>query len=48
MARILMISEYGLNAMTHESVRNIELEHSRNRSKQNLLLRGEAIVKALK
>lgn len=45
MARIRMIKDYNLNALTHETIRNIK--KSTFRTKQDLFSQGEALVKAL-
>ena len=42
MARIVMISQYGLNAMTHETPRDIRL--STGRTKETLMSQGVAIL----
>jgi len=47
MARIVLIRDYKLHALTHETIRNIPLRNRRKRSKQNLIEQGEAIVKAI-
>lgn len=47
MARIVLISHYQLNAMTHESIRNIPLRNNRNRGKQDLLDQGVAVAQAI-
>ena len=44
MARIVMVKDFGINALTHESIRDIELNNTTNRSIQSLKSQGEAIV----
>ena len=44
MARIVMVSSYDLNALTHETPRDIKLRNSRNRSKTTLFEQGEALL----
>lgn len=45
MARIMMVREYSLNALTHESVRNIR--KGKNRSIQTLKEQGEAVYQTI-
>lgn len=47
MARIVLINHYNLNALTHETIKNIPLRNNRGRSKGDLVLQGEAIVDAI-
>lgn len=47
MARLVLIDHYKLNAMTHESIRNVKLKNIRGRSKNSLLDQGEAVVTAI-
>lgn len=47
MARIVLIRDYKLHALTHETIRNIPKRNRRGRSKDSLIEQGEAIVKAI-
>lgn len=47
MARIVLIKHYDLNALTHETIKNIPLRNSRGRSKATLMEQGEAIVTSI-
>jgi hypothetical protein len=44
MARIVMVKDFGINALTHESIRDIEINNNENRSIQSLKHQGEAVV----
>lgn len=48
MARIVLIKHYGLNALTHETIKNIPLRNSRSRTKETLMEQGEAIVSSIR
>lgn len=47
MSRIVLIKHYNLHALTHESIRNIPLRNSRDRSREDLVLQGEAVAQAI-
>jgi hypothetical protein len=47
MARIMLVRDYGINALTHESIRNIELNHRLGRNIETLKEQGRAIVNVL-
>lgn len=47
MARILLVRDYAINALTHESVRNISLNHRQGRDLAALKEQGRAIVNVL-
>lgn len=47
MARIVMVKDYGLNAMTHESIKDIKKRNRSGRSKASLFVQGEAIFKSV-
>lgn len=44
MARIVMVKSYKLNALTHETPRDIKLKNSLQRSKQSLFTQGESLL----
>ena len=48
MARIVLINHYKLNALTHETIKNIPLRNSRSRTKETLMEQGEAIVTSIR
>jgi hypothetical protein len=47
MARIVLIRDYKLHALTHETIRNIPKRNRRGRSKDSLIEQGEAIVRTI-
>ncbi|MBD65545.1 MAG: hypothetical protein CME62_10080 [Halobacteriovoraceae bacterium] len=47
MARIVMIKSYGLNALTHETPKNIKIQNSQNRSLLSLEDQGSAVLQAI-
>ena len=47
MARIVLISSYKLNTLTHETPRDIQLNNSSNRTKMSLLNQGSAILSSI-
>jgi hypothetical protein len=47
MARIVLIRDYKLHALTHETIRNIPKRNRRGRDKDSLIEQGEAIVKTI-
>jgi hypothetical protein len=47
MARIIMVKQKGINALTHETPRNIELNNQRGRSIQSLKNQGMALIKTI-
>ncbi|ATH07221.1 hypothetical protein BIY24_04505 [Halobacteriovorax marinus] len=46
MSRILLVRDYGINSLTHESIRDIPLSESR--TLKDLFLQGEAVLDSLK
>lgn len=44
MARIVMVKSHGLNALTHETPRDIKLKNSKNRSKEDLIQQGVSLL----
>lgn len=44
MARIVMVKDFGINALTHETIRNIRLDNDYNRSIKSLKEQGEAVI----
>ena len=47
MSRIVLIDHYKVNAMTHESIKNIPLDNDRGRSVDTLIEQGVAIKKSI-
>lgn len=47
MARIVMVNDYKLNALTHETPRDIKLKNRDKRSKQDLFDQGAAVFKSI-
>lgn len=47
MARIVMVKAFGINALTHETPRDIEINNSRGRSIKTLNEQGEAILQTI-
>ncbi len=48
MARIVMVKNYGLHALTHETPRDIKLNNSRGRSKESLFDQGVAVLTSIR
>lgn len=44
MARIVMVKDFGINALTHETIRDIKINNDDNRSIQSLKEQGEAVI----
>lgn len=47
MARIVMVSQYGLNALTHETLKNIPLDNPLKRSRAALKKQGADLLRAI-
>ncbi len=47
MARIVMVKNYGLHALTHETPRDIKKNNSKGRNKTSLMQQGEAVFDVL-
>jgi hypothetical protein len=48
MARIVMVKNYGLHALTHETPRDVKLRNNRGRSKQTLMDQGVAVMTSIR
>lgn len=48
MARIVMIKNYGLNALTHETPRDIKIKNSEGRNKETLMVQGTALFQSIR
>lgn len=46
MARIVMVKDFGINALTHETIRNIPIKNDLNRSIQSLKDQGEYVLRS--
>ncbi len=47
MARIVLVKNYSLNALTHETPRDIKLRNRKNRSKASLIAQGSAMFDSI-
>ena len=48
MSRIVLVKNFGINALTHETPRDIQINNSAKRSIQTLNEHGEAVFTSIK